>query len=187
MDGGLRGLETMGSITLNKPSGGQLTLTPEDGTSTETVSIPSVGVGKVLQVLTYQHDSGTITTTSDGNVSTGISLTITPKATDSKIICTLTGGFQTFSSTSVQGVTSIYRSINGGTFSNLDYIDAFYAATGDWIPHSGQYVDTTFNTTAPVTYTVYMRSRSSLGTYYFHQDVGGVSGTMVFTLMEVAA
>ena len=43
----------MGQITLTKPSGGQLTIAPEDGTSTETVTIPSVGVGKVLQVQTF--------------------------------------------------------------------------------------------------------------------------------------
>jgi hypothetical protein len=41
----------MANIALNKPSGGQLILSPEDGTSTETVTIPSVGVGKVLQVV----------------------------------------------------------------------------------------------------------------------------------------
>lgn len=34
----------MANIALNKPSGGQLILSPEDGTSTETVTIPSGGV-----------------------------------------------------------------------------------------------------------------------------------------------
>jgi len=177
----------MANIALNKPSGGQLILSPEDGTSTETVIIPSVGVGKVLQVLTYQHDTGDITTTSDGNVSTGVSLTITPKASNSKIICTLTGGQQNESVSNVQGVTSIYRSINGGAYGLLDYIDAYQASEQSWLAHSGCYVDTTHNTTSPITYTVYMRSRSSLGTYYFHHDLGGVSGTLVFQVMEVAA
>ena len=58
-----------GQIALNKPSGGQLILSPEDGTSTETVTIPSVGVGKVLQVKTMWTSSAydNITTTSGGN------------------------------------------------------------------------------------------------------------------------
>lgn len=48
----------MGSITLNKPSGGQLTIAPEDGATNETVTIPSVGVGKVLQQQTYVSSAG---------------------------------------------------------------------------------------------------------------------------------
>ena len=35
----------MASITLNKPSGGAMTITAEDGTSTETVTIPAAGFG----------------------------------------------------------------------------------------------------------------------------------------------
>ena len=53
----------MASITLNKPSGGQLTLSPEDGTSNETVTIPSVGVGKVLQMQYVTQDTEITTTT----------------------------------------------------------------------------------------------------------------------------
>ena len=48
----------MANIALNKPSGGQLILSPEDGTSTETVSIPAAGIrsatkesGEVLQIV----------------------------------------------------------------------------------------------------------------------------------------
>ena len=47
----------MASITLNKPSGGQLTISPEDGATNETVTIPSVGVGKVLQVQHYKQQT----------------------------------------------------------------------------------------------------------------------------------
>ena len=146
--------------------------------------------GSVLQVVTYQHNygDGDISTSSDSNVSTGISLSITPTATNSKIICTLTGGCQDWGTVNVQGVTSIRRSINGGALSELGYIDAFYGSSGTaWDPHSGCWVDTTHNTTLPITYYVYMRSRSAIGLYYFHNETGGLTGSMVFQLMEVKA
>ena len=73
----------MAEITLNKPSGGQLTIAPEDGTSTETVTIPSVGVGKVLQVAT----TATSTPISIGAQTTAqlLSLQFTPVSPTSKI------------------------------------------------------------------------------------------------------
>ena len=76
----------MAQIALNKPSGGQLLIAPEDGTSTETVTIPSVGVGKVLQVV--QATSTTSTSTAATNTWTGVAGTasITPTSTTSKIL-----------------------------------------------------------------------------------------------------
>lgn len=79
----------MAQIALNKPSGGQLLIQPEDGTSTETVTIPSVGVGKVLQVV---HDQTTVWGAVNGggpNEASGLllsSVNFTPKSTASKII-----------------------------------------------------------------------------------------------------
>lgn len=48
----------MASIVLNKPSGGQMTIQPEDGTSSEVVTIPSGGIsgGKVLNVEHYTNN-----------------------------------------------------------------------------------------------------------------------------------
>ena len=167
-----------------------LSLPDEAGTVLTTAGVPASAMpaGSVLQVVTYQYNygDGDISTSSDGDVPTGISLSITPTATNSKIICTLTGGCQDWGTVNVQGVTSIRRSINGGALSNLGYIDAFYGASGAaWDPHSGCWVDTTHNTTLPITYYLYMRSRSAVGLYYFHNETGGVTGSMVFQLMEV--
>jgi hypothetical protein len=61
----------MAQIALNKPSGGQLLIQPEDGTSTETVTIPSVGVGKVLQVVSLKDNTATNITTSNAWVDVG--------------------------------------------------------------------------------------------------------------------
>jgi hypothetical protein len=79
----------MGSITLNKPSGGQLTISPEDGTSNETVTIPSVGVGKVLQVVTSSTTAGGATNGSSPAYNAGYNLfatPFTPKSSNSTII-----------------------------------------------------------------------------------------------------
>jgi len=82
----------MANIALNKPSGGQLILSPEDGTSTETVTIPSVGVGKVLQTKTNQYTTN-YSSSSSSWVKTHISLDFTPIASDSTIILFITYGY----------------------------------------------------------------------------------------------
>jgi hypothetical protein len=75
----------MANIALNKPSGGQLILSPEDGTSTETVTIPSSGnMGKVLQVQTAQYN-GIISASGDWDI---ISLNITPVKSTSLFLIT---------------------------------------------------------------------------------------------------
>jgi hypothetical protein len=74
----------MAQIALNKPSGGQLLIQPEDGTSTETVTIPSVGVGKVLNVETITYNVSDTETTSSSLVALA-SHSYTPVATNSII------------------------------------------------------------------------------------------------------
>lgn len=77
----------MAQITLNKPSGGQLTIAPEDGTSTETITIPSVGVGKVLQVV-----SANFTNQLSGSGSFDVlSVNITPTNSTSKFFISFSG------------------------------------------------------------------------------------------------
>jgi hypothetical protein len=77
----------MANIALNKPSGGQLILSPEDGTSTETVTIPSVGVGKVLQVVQTAVTGASAYNGTDGWLGIGVLTTnITPTSSTSKIL-----------------------------------------------------------------------------------------------------
>ena len=86
----------MGSITLNKPSGGQLTLSPEDGATNETVTIPSVGVGKVLQVATKTFSTTSVATTvvAPTMAITGYFLDYYPLYTGSKIVIQATANVQ---------------------------------------------------------------------------------------------
>lgn len=81
----------MGNITLNKASGGQLTLAPEDGTTTETVTIPSFGVGKVLQVKEAGWDSSTATTISGYTNTVLLTISLTVQA-NSKVVAWFCSG-----------------------------------------------------------------------------------------------
>ena len=46
-----------GQITLNKQNGGQLTLEPENNAVNKTITIPDVGVGKVLGTKTFKQNT----------------------------------------------------------------------------------------------------------------------------------
>jgi hypothetical protein len=94
----------MANIALNKPSGGQLILSPEDGTSTETVTIPSVGVGKVLQVVNHKFIANTITTSTSYIDVQGSSITFTPRSSASDLIIVAEIHSNTYGPNSAQGL-----------------------------------------------------------------------------------
>ena len=184
----------MANIALNKPSGGQLILSPEDGTSTETVTIPSGGVmaadaptGKVLQVQNFV----TGTTASVANttyVNTPLTINITPTSSSSKLLvfATVNG---TASSTAgyfrlQRNGTTIGSSSEGSqdTFSGL-----MYNSGGSSMQHTTINYEDSPSTTSQVTYTIQFRSQNT-GTFYFNRDQNGTSAaTSTITVMEVAA
>ena len=176
-------------MALSKIQSGLLDTNSVDATALSSAAITSgdLPAGTVIQTVTARHvyADGNISTTSDGDVDTGFGLTITPTSTSSKILIMLSGGCQTTSVNGVNGVTALRRTISGGTTSNLGYVDAFSRSGTSWLPHSIQYYDDP-STTSAVTYDFYMRSRSSIGTYYFYYQLGGVSGTMDAMAMEIA-
>lgn len=169
----------MGSITLNKPSGGQLTLSPEDGATNETVTIPSVGVGKVLQEVSQSWSTST-SITSTSFVSTPYSLSVTPLSQNSKFIVSFTGGGM-YTTTANAGYGTIYRdSTNLGSGVNgleRQKSSATYVIT----PHSMEIADAP-NTFNSITYAVYGRSED--GTSVAFHNVG--YGYVTLTVMEVA-
>jgi hypothetical protein len=177
----------MANIALNKPSGGQLILSPEDGTSTETVTIPSVGVmaanaptGKVLQVVEATTNT-TVTIDSTGTwVDTTLSASITPSSANSKII--------------VQSLNRYWNDRWGGEFrilrngtqivaegiSYANYIDTG-AGANVRAGNPLSIIDTP-STTSQVTYTVQAKKYYSGG---FVIQEGGMRSNII--LMEVAA
>jgi len=134
--------------------------------------------GHVIQVVqntsTSQH-SGTATDWA----STGFSVTITPKATSSKILLNINASV-TANASGIQPRFSIFRGTTnlGETGRGFGQI---YTASGGL---NQSHVSTSFldspNTTSATTYTVYMRTNG--GTYYWGSD----SGTQTFVAQEIA-
>ena len=167
-----------GSITLNKASGGQLTISPEDGTSTETVTIPSVGVGKVLQVIQAKGLTGRQIYTSSSYL-TILSASITPSSTTSKILVSV---HSSATRTSNGYINSRIHCLTNGTSPLFIDTQSGYLA-GSSSEHSfgsisGEALDSP-NTTSAVTYALQVIIENGASMF--------VDGQPVITLMEVAA
>ena len=198
-----------GQIALNKPSGGQLILSPEDGTSTETVSIPAAGVmaadvatGKILQVVQTQSQSvETITGTSFTTLNT-LTTSITPTSADSKILVIVNINYSATSNAypaykiKRDGETNVGVPAENGTGIECTF--------GSYVPQSTsmqyrmelasyQILDTP-NTTNSVEYSVKVSPmRTSSHTYQMNRSITTGDDnqfqrtTSTMTLMEVAA
>lgn len=180
----------MASIVLNKPSGGQLTLSPEDGTSNETVTIPSVGVGKVLQVLYDETTTvGVMSAAHPALTDVGCEITITPSSASSKIlILGSVGGI--YKDSAVNGFTRTSIVKDGSVLQNMDLIIGWTGTTTKASgSSSGAYLDSP-NTTSPVTYKLQIGNGSNnTATIRWNNYNGssGVLGSSSITVMEVAA
>ena len=123
--------------------------------------------GKVLQVV-QGTDTNSQSSSSTSYTSGTINASITPSATNSKILVHITGTMR-------NGTFNIYRAstdLGGG--------QGFGQTNGDEVISAIHYLDSP-NTTSSVTYTGYMKA-SNGGTVYF-----GVGGYTVITLMEIGA
>ena len=189
----------MANIALKRPSGGQLILAPEDGASTDTVTIPSSGVmaadvatGKILQVVQQVKTDSTIV----GSIGVGWtdvsnnSATITPSSTTSKILVTV----MVNGSASVDGLLRLVRNSTaiGTRGVGNPSGTAFIGMRGN--SYEG------FSTTM-----VYLDSPASTATQTYKWQIAGSGGTTFYinrtpvsdtadettictiTLMEVAA
>jgi len=179
----------MGQITLNKPSGGQLTLSPEDGTSTETVTIPSVGVGKVLQTAISQLPvTSTPSTTSSLWVQSGFNCSIIPKAIGSTLLI-----FMSYTAGTSTGSPYIGIGINGLTPDQIGPTNVFHQVQTDyaWASFSAhgtlikEYVTTSLD---PVVANLYFANDVGGTVYLNRSGTGGPGrGVCTITIMEVAA
>jgi len=134
--------------------------------------------GSVLQVVTdtYYHASAHGSTTSTSFVDTELSVVITPKFTNSKII--ISAKLSTQTPTSSQGLIQILRDsteLSG---------PAWGGVTGSymWVDVSGNWVDTPA-TTSSVTYKVRAKINASGGTFYYHH--AGFINSLVVTEIAV--
>ena len=180
----------MAQIALNKPSGGQLLIQPEDGTSTETVTIPSAGVGKILQVVqdkTQPTESYSIAQGTSGAWS-NLEASLTTKGDNSSIIVDINLDGLTWTSDNTYGSFYVYRNLDGA-FTNVHRFgyprgwSSVDNASGTTM--SCRFIDTpSLSKNTTVSYRFYFVSHYGTSTFDINRDSAGHS-TMI--LEEVAA
>ena len=138
--------------------------------------------GTVLQVV--QATYNTITSTSSVSyVTSGLSASITPSSSSSKILVRYsipTGS----SNSSAQATSTIYRNSTNlaiATLNNQGFSQMYASATQMQSSSSGEFLDSPATTSA-TTYTVYIASTNGGQVQYFPNNVTGS-----ITLMEIAA
>jgi hypothetical protein len=170
--------DTSGSVVLQAPAvAGSTTLTLP---STSGTLATTATAGKVLQVVSTQSQSAEIATSSSSYVTTGISASITPTSSTSKILILLSCTLDNQAS-GRQMVVTFYR---GATDLASTRGTTQLYSDGGRVQASGSciYLDSPA-TTSSTTYTVYFRSTTGGNTVKFAND-----NTMTsFTLMEIAA
>lgn len=140
------------------------------------------GGGKVLQVV-QNTKTDTATTTSTTMVASGLSGTITPSATSSKVLVTAhvsvdgaNSGTDFVALDLRRGTTSIYQGDADGT-----RIRASALATGAWNGGSGTSATITFldspNTTSAVTYNIYWQVAGTTGTIHMNRSASDFDST----------
>jgi len=127
-------------------------------------ALPSgVDVGKILQYKITRAESQFDTSSStQAEVDTNLRTTITPTSASNKIIVRINLPWTDINSGGRSAIVSFYRSINGGTYTNLATAESntayqFYNWDGGRYqrPVTYSYIDTTHNTTSSTIYTIY--------------------------------
>lgn len=180
----------MSTLTVDKvePVGSTLTF----GSSGDTMSIPAGATftnngtatgfagGKILQVLEDNLNT-TVSSTSTSYVASGLSITITPAATSSKILLTLSGGTWAVLNDGYQASVTFY--VDGsevGDAGPYEQKDENHNGNA-YVGHSAVCLHSP-STTSAVTYTVYYNAESGT-TAIFNRT----PARTVFTAMEIGA
>ena len=140
-------------------------IVPRDG-------LPSGSSGGIIQVKQIQHsqyikyNTNSFTAGTKADSSTGdYALTITPTRADSKILLSFTAMYDSYSGQ--RNYVTIYRSIGGGTASNIvgsrGLVEIWNNDHRIQATTTAQYLDSP-NTTSAITYTVY--AQVSTGDFY---------------------
>jgi hypothetical protein len=140
--------------------------------------------GSVIQVKSAFDNSTSIDTTSTSFVATGLSVSITPSSTSSKIFASLQGGafYQGGTASQVTMRTTIYR--DSTNLGNSDYgLNRHSGDGGTWNihPHSCSVLDSP-SSTSSLTYEVYFKNADTSANVAF----GGIDrGRPTLTLFEI--
>ena len=145
--------------------------TINEKTSGNGVAIP----GHVIQVV-HQPFQTSMNTSSQSFVSTGHSVTITPKSSSSKILIAVQGG--SWFNQAGNSYVTLYR----GSSNLADSYGLAMQENQPYIPHAFVYYDSP-STTSATTYTSYIRvNGANITTYYSYPTYG----KMGMTVTEIA-
>jgi hypothetical protein len=178
-------------------NGSSPSVTFSDGTTQATSAIVSgyvpyanLPTGSVLQVVqaTYSTASYTFNTTSSTLVATGLTATITPKSSTSKILVICHTNTYNNSSSGATQLLSLYRgstNLNtGGTTSTAGFTPAYAGSDALCAPYSIVYLDSPATTSA-TTYQIY--AATNIGTMGVNVSIGFATNSIsTLTLMEIA-
>lgn len=144
------------------------------------ITAGQVPADSIIQVINSVRTAGDATTSATF-VATGLSVTITPKFANSRILIICTAPLYNAGDNFHQ-YTTIYRGGSNLVTNEMQLYSSAGSATGRWTNGSMTYLDSP-NTTSPTTYTVYFRSITS------GQQVnyGTSNQVSVMTVMEIAA
>ena len=172
---------TSGSITLQEPAvAGSTVLTLPAVTGT-VLTDTSPKAGNVIQVVQGKTTTQ-ISTTSTSYVTTGLTASITPSSSSSKILVTFIGEMQTQNGAQVNA--TIYRnSTDLATGSGGRGFVQLYNGAGELQTTVAGTVLDSPATTSSTTYTIYMKRTGSGTTVFFAGD----SVDCIITLQEIAA
>ena len=155
-------------------------IVPRDG-------LPSGSAGGIIQIL-QGSTNNRVETSSQSFVATNLSATITPRRSDNKVFIMVSGDCNTNADDNEIFIT-IYRSIGGGTFSNIGDSNYGFACAMSYSErlHSAvsiNYLDSPATTSA-VEYKVYVRKTAS-GSGNVEFPVNNGAQHAFITLMEVS-
>ena len=146
---------------------------------TRAVNTALAGSGGVLQVV-QETLTSTVTFTSTTVVSTGLSASITPSSSSSKVLVLLNGGsFDYAGSGPSRGNIYLYKNS-----SLLVFLSQKAVGSPTWaLPYSEAYLDSPA-TTSSITYAIYGSNGAAAATNFLFNNSFGSRATL--TLMEIA-
>jgi hypothetical protein len=148
------------------------------------MSVSLYGSGQtVIQVVQASLSTAT-STTGATYVTSGLTATITPQSTTSKILVVVSGGGSYGNAGTVYGEQVLYRNSSQISSNGVDW--AFYSNAATGANHSYMYLDSP-STTSATSYTPYYRrgTTAGAGTYYFNL-IQSTGPTVTITLIEIA-
>lgn len=153
----------------------------------ETSKLPSK---TILQTRTAVMAPQQVSTSSDANTSTGLTIPITPVAAGSSFIVTMAGGQQTYGNGGQDMVALLYWSNpTGATPAMIDYIAAINQSStyhGTWSVQK-LHTPSSYTLGNEITYHIYMRCRGGGGTVHFQWNTGGLASPICLRVDEIKA